>query len=126
MKQALINLITNLLDLALKPFGLRAVTQSYIDSITYHNCMHDLFRPRLEMARQERTAQMHYDDLIARTKAKTTLPPRRKRRGRRPMVERLTVAQVKMVRNKRLSTYGLAKKLGVTWPTANKLRDELA
>jgi Mn-dependent DtxR family transcriptional regulator len=38
----------------------------------------------------------------------------------------LTVAQVKMVRNKRLLTNRLAKKLGVTWPTANKLRDELA
>jgi Mn-dependent DtxR family transcriptional regulator len=42
------------------------------------------------------------------------------------MVERLTMAQVKMVRDKRLSTYRLAKKLGVAWPTANKLRDELA
>ena len=118
MKQALLNLLNN----ALHPFGLRALTQDQIAGLSYHNYLHDLFQSR-HIAQQERMVQMHLDALSSRP---ATLPPRRKRRGRPPIVERLTMAQVKMVRNKRLSTNRLAKKLGVTWPTANKLRDELA
>jgi response regulator of citrate/malate metabolism len=122
MKQALLNLLNN----ALHPFGLRALTQDQIAGLSYHNSMHDLVRSRMEDAQHERMAQMLIDDMVALSSRPATLPPRRKRRGRPPMVERLTMAQVKMVRNKRLSTNRLAKKLGVTWPTANKLRDELA
>jgi response regulator of citrate/malate metabolism len=123
MKQALINLLNN----ALHPFGLQVepLRKPLIDPADIERSREVLNFHRLhhEMAQQERRLQMHLDALSSRP---ATLPPRRKRRGRPPIVERLTLAQVEMVRNKRLSTDRLAKKLGVSWPTANKLRNELA
>jgi hypothetical protein len=102
MKQKLLNL----LDSALSPFGVRLVTQSYLNQIGWMNdrnaCLADLYR---------------------RVCLQPT--PRPKRRGRTPTLELLTKPQVRMVRNHQLSTAMLARKLGVSWPTANKLRDEL-
>jgi hypothetical protein len=97
MKQKLLNLLNS----ALSPFGLRAMTQDQVIdlSLSYHNYLHDIVRSRQV--------------------------PRHKRRGRTPTVELLTTPQVRMVRNHQLSTAALARKLGVSWPTANKLRDEL-
>jgi hypothetical protein len=105
MKQKLLSL----LDSALSPFGVRLVKQSYLDQVDHHASLADLYR-RVCLQPTEKPA---------------TLSPRPKRRGRIPTVELLTTPQVRMVRSHQLSTAALARKLGVSWPTANKLRDEL-
>ena len=105
MKQTLLNLI----DSSLSPFGVRVLPQDQVKALIISNREHQHNR--------------YLADLYRRVCLQPT--PRPKRRGRTPTLELLTKPQVRMVRNHQLSTAVLARKLGVSWPTANKLRDEL-
>lgn len=57
-------------------------------------------------------------------KAKAKLKPR-SRRGRIPTRMLLTNKQIRLVMDSRINTAQLAKEIGVSWPTADKIRREM-
>jgi hypothetical protein len=52
-------------------------------------------------------------------------PKPRSRRGRIPTRMLLTNKQIRLVMDSRINTSQLAKEIGVSWPTADKLRRDL-
>jgi hypothetical protein len=124
MKRALLHL----LDAALQPFGLRAVTQSHLNQVGCINernrSLADLYR-RVCLQPTDISAEEYYDMLRPRNPKPTTLPPRRRRRGRIPTSMLLTNKQRRLVKENILNTAQLAKALGVSWPTADKLRRDM-
>ena len=110
MKQALLHL----LDAALQPFGLRAVTQSHLNQVGWMNDHNRIL------------ADLYRRVCLQPTDPQPPTPtPRRKRRGRMPTSMLLTNKQRRLVKENILNTAQLAKALGVSWPTADKIRRDL-
>lgn len=63
---------------------------------------------------------------IFAVKPKAKVKPKpRSRRGRIPTRMLLTNKQIRLVMDSRINTAQLAKEIGVSWPTADKIRREM-